>query len=145
MVNRWPDFHLVDDFQVGSYPTKTQYPNTVWTDSTYDAADRLTSVVNKKTGPVTISSFSYTLDSVGHRTQMVDLSGTQSYQYDALYRLTQVRYPGRSTDTYSYDANGNRLTKNATSYTFDSADEMTLAGGVTYATTTTATRRAGGS
>ncbi len=89
-------------------------------------------MVNKKTGPVTLSSFTYTLDATGNRTQMVDLSGTHSYQYDPLYRLTQVTYPGPQTDTYTYDAVGNRLTKNAASYTYDSVDEMLTAGGVTY-------------
>ncbi len=112
--------------------TKTQYPNTVWTDYGYDNVDRLTSVVNKKTGPITLSSFTYALDATGNRTQMADLSGTHSYQYDALYRLTQVTYPGPQTDTYTYDAVANRLTKNTTSYTYDAADEMLTAGGVTY-------------
>lgn len=112
--------------------TKTQLPNGVWTDFGYDNADRLTSVVNNKTGPVTLSSFTYTLDATENRTQMVDLSGTHSYVYDALDRLTQVTYPGPQTDTYSYDALSNRLTKNATSYTYDAADEMLTAGGVTY-------------
>ncbi len=112
--------------------TKTQLPNGVWTDYGYDNADRLTSVVNKKPGPVTISSFTYNLDATGNRTQMADLSGAHSYQYDALYRLTQVTYPGPQTDTYTYDAVGNRLTKNATSYTYDNADQMLTAGGVGY-------------
>ena len=64
--------------------------------------------------------------------QMVDLSGTHSYQYDDLYRLTQVTYPDQSTVGYTYDAVGNRLTKTGTSYTYDDADQMTQAGGVTY-------------
>ncbi len=112
--------------------SKTQYPNTVWTDFTYDAADRLTGVVNQKPGPITISSFTYTLDSVGNRKQMVAPDGSHTYQYDPVYRLTQVTYPGPTTDAYGYDAAGNRLTKNATSYTYDAADQMTLAGGVSY-------------
>ena len=37
---------------------------------------------------------------------MADLAGPHSYQYDALYRLTQAQ-----TDSYGYDAVGNRLTK----------------------------------
>ncbi len=80
----------------------------------------------------TISSFAYTLDAVGNRTQMADLTGTHAYQYDPLYRLTQVTYPGPTTDTYTYDAVGNRLAKNATAYTYDAADQMTAAGGVSY-------------
>ncbi len=89
-------------------------------------------MANKKPGPVTISSFTYTLDATGNRTQMADLSGTHTYQYDALYRLTQVTYPGPQTDTYTFDAVGNRLTKNATAYTYDNADQMLTAGGVSY-------------
>ncbi len=129
---------------MGQLP-KNQFPNTVWTDFTYDAADRLTSVINKKTGPITISSFTYTLDAVGNRTQMVDLSGTHTYQYDPLYRLTQATYPGPQTDTYAYDANGNRLSKNATTYTYDAADQMTAAGGVSYGYDTTGNQTSRGS
>ena len=104
----------------------------MWTDYGYDSADRLTSVVNKRTGPVTLSSFTYTLDATGSRTQMVDLSGSHSYQYDPLYRLTQVTYPGPQTDTYTYDGVGNRLTMNAAGYTYDAADQMLTAGAVAY-------------
>ena len=42
-------------------------------------------------------------------------AGTHSYTLDDLYRLTSVTYPGSVTDTYTYDALGNRLTKNAVS------------------------------
>jgi YD repeat-containing protein len=33
------------------------------------------------------------------------------YGYDALYRLTDVTYPNESTETYEYDAAGNRTVK----------------------------------
>jgi len=111
--------------------TKTELPNGVWTDYTYDNTDRLTDVDNEKTGS-TISSFRYTLDSVGNRTQMAAPDGTHSYQYDNLYRLTQVTYPDPVTDNYTYDAVGNRLTKESTNYTYDAADQMTDAGGTGY-------------
>ena len=111
--------------------TKTALPNGAWTDFGYDTADRLTSVLNKNAGG-TISSFTYTLDAVGNRTQMVDLSGTHTYDYDDLYRLEQVTYPDPQTDTYTYDPVGNRLTRNATAYTYDDADQMLTAGGVSY-------------
>ncbi len=113
--------------------TKTTLPNGVWTDFGYDTADRLTSVFNeKKPPPVTISSFSYTLDAAGNRTQMVDTSGTNAYDYDPLYRLTEVTYPDPETDTYTYDPVGNRLTKDSTSYTYDAANQMLTAGAVSY-------------
>jgi YD repeat-containing protein len=95
----------------------------------YDNADRLTSVSWLKGGN-TLASATYTLNAVGNRTQRVDQLGTHTYAYDNLHRLTSVTYPGPSTDTYTYDAVGNRLTKNATTYTYDNADRMTDAGGV---------------
>jgi YD repeat-containing protein len=63
---------------------------------------------------------------------MVDLAGTHTYQYDNLYRLTQVTYPGPTTDSYTYDPVGNRLSKNSTAYTYDAAEQMRAAGGVSY-------------
>jgi RHS repeat-associated protein len=36
------------------------------------------------------------------------------------------------TDTYTYDAVGNRLTKNGATYSYDNADQMTQAAGVSY-------------
>jgi len=98
---------------------------------TYDNAERLLSVTNKRS-TTTLSSFTYSLNAAGNRSQVVDGSGTTTYAYDNLYRLTSVTYPGPTTDTYTYDANGNRLTKNATTYTYDNADQMTAAGGVSY-------------
>jgi YD repeat-containing protein len=81
----------------------------------YDNADRLTSVSWVKGGS-TLASATYTLDNVGNRTQRVDQLGTHTYGYDNLYRLTSVTYPGPSTDSYTYDAVGNRLSKNAPTY-----------------------------
>jgi RHS repeat-associated protein len=111
--------------------TKSAYPTGAEATYTYDDADRLLTVLNKK-GAVTISTHTYTLDDVGNRTQVVDDQGTTTYAYDDLYRLTSVTYPGPSTDTYTYDALGNRLTKNTDDYTYDNADQLTDVEGTTY-------------
>ncbi len=74
----------------------------------------------------------YTLDSVGSRTGRVDGLGTHTYAYDDLYRQTSVTYPGPTTDDYTYDAVGNRLTKDSDDYTYDAADRLTDLEGVTY-------------
>lgn len=131
-VTDWLSKQTVYTYDNAANLIKAEFPNNTWTDYGYDTADRLTSVVNKKAGPTTISSFTYTLDKIGNRTQMVELTGTHTYQYDALYRLTQVTYPGPQTDGYTYDALGNRLTKNGTTYTYDAADQMLTAGGINY-------------
>ncbi len=43
-----------------------------------------------------------------------------------------MTYPGSDDVDYTYDAVGNRETKNSTSYTYGDADQMTVAGGVSY-------------
>jgi RHS repeat-associated protein len=93
--------------------TTTTLPASTGVTSTrgYDNADRLTSIVNAQ-GQTTLSSFTYTLNPAGNRTQMVDQAGTNSYTYDPLHRLKSVTYPDPATDNYGYDAVGNRLTKN---------------------------------
>ncbi len=115
--------------------TSTTLGNGLISDRTYDNGDRLASLVNRN-GGVTLSSYAYTLDNVGNRSQVVDTTGTTSLTYDGLYRLTGVTYPNADTQSYTYDAQGNRLTKvhngTPTSYSYDDADQMTLAGGVAY-------------
>lgn len=68
------------------------------------------------------------MDAVGNRTQMVDTSGTTSYDYDAAYQLTEVTYPNSDEATYTYDAMGNRLAldfnETTTEYEYDAADQL---------------------
>jgi RHS repeat-associated protein len=71
----------------------------------------------------------YPLDDIGNRTQRVDQQGTHDYEYDDLYRLTEVTYPGPATTTYAFDAFGNRTSMTVgtdeTTYTYDDADRLT--------------------
>ncbi|MBE7519744.1 MAG: RHS repeat protein [Thermoflexaceae bacterium] len=95
----------------------------------YDDAGRLTGIAHVKDGQTTLASVAYTLDAVGNRTGRVDEQGTHSYQYDGLYRLTSVTYPGPSTTGYTFDPFGNRtsMTNSAgtTTYAYDDADRLT--------------------
>jgi RHS repeat-associated protein len=81
-------------------------------------------------------SYTYTVDPVGNRSQVVDTNGTTTFGYDPLYRLNAVTYPNGDIQSYTYDPMGNRLTKvhngATTNYTTDDADQMALAGGVAY-------------
>ena len=121
--------------EVGGGGWNAAHPNGLTSDQTYDDANRLLTLTNRN-GGTPMSSYSYTLDNVGNRTQVVDTTGTSTYSYDDLYRLTGVTYPNSDTQSYTYDAMGNRLTKvnngNTTNYSYDDADQMTLADGVTY-------------
>lgn len=95
----------------------------------YDALNRLTSL----TRPDETINFSY--DAAGNRLSMDDSTGTTSYEYDDLYRLTQVTHPSPAGNQpsivgYSYDAKGNRTALTypdgtQIAYTYDAADRLT--------------------
>lgn len=96
--------------------TAIHYPNQTQALMTYDAADRLTSLVNQQNDGDVISSFAYTLDAVGNRLQAEEYYRwrqprelSHDYTYDPLYRLARSQdNEGRFTE-YSYDVVGNRL------------------------------------
>lgn len=46
--------------------------------------------------------------------------------------LFGVDYPTGADETFTYDVNGNRLTRNATTYTYNSADQLTNDGNSSY-------------
>ncbi len=64
----------------------------------------------------------------------VRVRGAMDSSFDSLYvdDVNIVPGPGTQIDTYAYDAVGNRLSKNATAYTYGDADQMLTAAGVSY-------------
>lgn len=117
------------------------YPNGTVAEYTYDSLNRLTSLVNRKSGGEIISSFAYALGPAGNRIQVVENTGrTVDYSYDATYKLTQenINDPvsGLRVIGYTYDPVGNRLTKTddsaVTTYTYDANDRLLTENGTTY-------------
>ncbi len=85
-------------------------PNNVATNYTYDSLSRLLSVLHQ-TGSSTIDGASYGLDNTRNRTSKTDwlANVTSNYTYDQVYELTQVTQGANTTESYSYDPVGNRL------------------------------------
>ena len=88
-------------------------------------------------GGATIDGASYTYDNAGNRTSKTNyLNGiTENYTYDALYELTQVTQGANTTESYSYDPVGNRLSSlGVPLYNYNSSNELTSTsqGGYTY-------------
>ncbi len=90
--------------------TQLTRPNGVTTDYSYDALSRLLAVLHKL-GAATIDGATYTVDPVGNRTAKTDPRNatTSNYTCDAIYQLTQVMQGANPTESYTYDAVGNRL------------------------------------
>ncbi|MDX1605234.1 MAG: hypothetical protein R3202_03515, partial [Candidatus Competibacterales bacterium] len=113
---------------------RVTYPNGAITTYTYDALNRLTRLENRAGSGSLISAYVYTLAPAGNRIRVVEEhSGREvAYTYDELYRLIQETITGQAGTTtfqYSYDAVGNRLSKNdsttgLTTYTYDANDRL---------------------
>lgn len=106
--------------------TQLTRPNGVNTNYSYDSLSRLLSVLHQ-TRTTTLDGASYTYDLAGNRTSKTNyLNGiTDNYSYDALYELTQVTEGGSTTESYSYDPVGNRLSSlTVPSYTYNSSNEL---------------------
>lgn len=114
--------------------TQMTRPNSVTTNYAYDNLSHLTSVLHQLSGS-TIDGASYTLDSGGNRTAKTDqLAGvTSNYTYDAIYQLTQVTQANNTTESYSYDAVGNRTASlGVSSYTTNASNELTATSNASY-------------
>ena len=107
--------------------TQLTRPNGVNTNYSYDSVSHLLSVLHQA-GANTLDGASYTYDPAGNRTSKTNyLNGiTSNYAYDPLYELTQVTQGGSTTESYSYDAVGNRLSSSGVpTYSYNSSNELT--------------------
>ncbi len=109
--------------------TKLGYPNGASASYSYDSTGKLTSLSHKAALGLPIDSFSYTHDKAGNRLSIKQLLQTITYSYDPLYRLTQAKpaLPLGSTEQYSYDPVGNRISgpKPTLRYLHNQANQLT--------------------
>jgi RHS repeat-associated protein len=107
--------------------TQLTRPNGVNTNYSYDGLSHLLGVLHQA-GNTTLDGASYSYDPAGNRTSKGNyLNGmTSNYTYDPLYELTQVTQGASTTETYSYDAVGNRLSSSGVpTYNYNSSNELT--------------------
>jgi RHS repeat-associated protein len=106
--------------------TSLTRPNGVNTSYAYDRLSHLLSVLHQA-GVNTLDGASYTYDPAGNRTSKTNyLNGiTSNYSYDLIYELTQVLQGGTTTESYSYDAIGNRLSALGSSgWSYNASNEL---------------------
>jgi RHS repeat-associated protein len=107
--------------------TQLTRPNGMNTSYGYDSLSRLLSVLHQS-GANTLDGATYSYDLARNRTAKANKLNniTEQYSYDPLYQLTQVIQGATTTESYSYDAVGNRLTSQAmSSYSYNVSNELT--------------------
>ncbi|HLA26262.1 MAG TPA: RHS repeat-associated core domain-containing protein [Syntrophales bacterium] len=81
-------------------------------------------------------SYSLTRDLAGRIIQKVEtIAGANNaydYAYDSNGRLTEVKKNGVVTESFTYDANGNRLAEGSRAYSYSTEDHIINAGSDTY-------------
>jgi RHS repeat-associated protein len=114
--------------------TQLTRPNGITTSYGYDPVSNLQSILHKL-GVNTLDGATYGYDLAGNRTSKTNqLNSTVSnYGYDNIYQLAGVTQGVTSTETYTFDPAGNRLSSlSVPSYTFNSSNEVTAAGSSFY-------------
>jgi RHS repeat-associated protein len=113
--------------------TSLTRPNGVNTSYGYDSLSRLQSVLHQN-GTNTLDGATYTYDPAGNRTAKTNKLNniTEQYTYDPLYQLTQVVQGATTTESYSYDAVGNRLSSLGMSYNYNTSNELTSNSAATF-------------
>ena len=121
-------------YDILSRRTSLNRPNGVNTSYSYDSLSRLLSVLHQA-GTVTLDGASYGYDNAGNRTSKTNQLNnfTENYTYDPIYQLTQVTQGLTTTESYSYDAVGNRLSSQGMSpYAYNSSNELTSTPSATF-------------
>jgi RHS repeat-associated protein len=109
--------------------------DTIDTAYSYDAASRLIDISHSSSNAGALNEFSYGYDAVNRLTTYSGPEGDREYGYDDTNQLTSVTDPSGPTtlESWTYDANGNRLTDGATSYgSPDPGNRMTSDGVYSY-------------
>ncbi len=114
--------------------TQMTRPNGVSTNYTYDKVSHLLSVLHQLSGG-TIDGAVYTLDAAGNRTAKADehANVTSNYGYDNIYELLSAMQGTNTTESYSYDPVGNRLSSlGVSSYSNNVSNELTSTSAASY-------------
>ncbi|MER0169878.1 MAG: hypothetical protein DU489_04600 [Nitrosomonas sp.] len=119
------------------------------TSQSYNAFGELSQLIASQAGD-TMLAIQYTRDKAGRITRKTETiagqTNTTNYSYDLAGRLVKVEKDGASI-TYRYDSNGNRLSRNNVTGTYDPQDRLLTYGNASYSYTANGelkTRASGG-
>jgi RHS repeat-associated protein len=125
----------------GGRLTLRTYGNGTKAEFSYDEANRLTLLANKKSDDSVLSSFTYEVDKTGNRTKRTTAGSAMTaqalkYTYDNIYEITEVYQLEPTTETletFSYDDVGNRTTdSDYSNYSYNSNNQLTSYDSITF-------------
>ena len=90
----------------------------------YDLLGRTTAIRHKQDGRA-IAFFEYAYDADGRCVSQTTKEGVETYAYDADGRLVSVEYPDGTSEAFTYDAVGNRLTSDGATYVANDLNQYT--------------------
>ncbi|HND52788.1 MAG TPA: hypothetical protein PLV92_10345, partial [Pirellulaceae bacterium] len=109
----------------------------VGTNYAYDSLSRLTAIAHQNSAGSSVAFETLSYDSASRITQIVDKDGTTNYTYDARDQLTGADHSASANpdETYSYDANGNRVSSSlhGTDYQTTASNRLLTDGKFNYA------------
>lgn len=112
--------------------TSRSLPNGVTATYQYDGLDRLTRLTDA-TSTATIADAQYQYNTASQVTQILEPSQTRNFGYDAADRLTSVQNPSQTTESYTYDAVGNRTASHqSSSYSYQPFNKVVIIGSNSY-------------
>ena len=116
-------------------PLKRTMPGGVTREYGYDPLMQVASIAGKDPLQNILMAHDYKYSPRGNVTENDTQSGTYSYKYDELSRLTHATSPVSASESYTYDALGNRLTASGVSGTweYNENNELNSYGDVTFA------------
>ena len=106
-------------------------PNGVTSAYSFDARNRISSLLNATSGSTTLSSFTSMLyDAANNRATLTANDGTTTYSYDSKDELTQEHSTraGGYTDSFAYDLAGNPTTFRGAANTFNTDNQFASSG-----------------
>lgn len=108
------------------------YPNNVLRMITYDGMSRLKGLLDKHSKD-TFQDKQYSYNTANQISQITEPGRTRSFTYDALDRLTAVSDSVLGSESYAYDAVGNRTSSHlSSSYTYSGFNRLTATQNASY-------------
>ena len=110
---------------------QVSYPNGTTATLGTNAASRPVSIDHRNSGGTVFASMAYGFDRTGQVNSLTDGDGLHSYTYDAARRLVRATHPASPTESFQYDAVGNRIANSTgAAHAVDVGDQLLRIGQV---------------